>query len=186
MRAIGMDPVHDTQSCFRALVSTMSRPGTTAETPVSPADHAVLATLVDHEVTCHTTDEEIRSALADQGRLTAAERSDADIVHAPTPADADAAALTQGSLKEPSNGATVVYRVAELTPDPEAGDADVTVEIRGPGVPGTRRLGIDGLPEAEAAALVSAQEPYPRGVDAVFATEDRIAALPRSTDLEVS
>lgn len=62
-----MDPVHDTRACFRALVDAQSRPGTVQSVDSEPADHAVLATLVDHEVSIATPDEAIASALASEG-----------------------------------------------------------------------------------------------------------------------
>ena len=61
MRALGLDPVHDTRRTFRALLDVLARPGTVAPAPVEPADHAVLATLVDHEVGLHTEDDPRRS-----------------------------------------------------------------------------------------------------------------------------
>jgi len=180
-----MDPVHDTRDCFRALVDAMSRPGTVQEQPTTPADHAVLATLVDHEVTCHTHDERLRTALENEGRFTEAEPEAADIVHTTGRSEGALESYTRGSLKEPSDGATVVYRVAGLSTDPPDGAGWTTLRLSGPGVPGERTLAVDGLPAAEASELAAAQAAYPRGVDAVLATESRIAAVPRSVDMEV-
>ena len=185
MRALDVDPVHDTRACFRALVDAMSRPGTVATAPIEPADHAVLSTLVDHEVTCFTPDETIRTALENEGRLTAAEAEQASIVHAPTPDECPVSDLTRGSLKEPSDGATVVYRVDGLEASPGE-DGDTTLVVSGPGVPGRRRLAVEGLSPNDARELADAQSTYPRGVDAVLTTERSIAALPRSVALEVA
>lgn len=181
-----MDPVHDTRECFRALVDAMSRPGVVAESPTEPADHAVLATLVDHEVSCFTPDETIRTALENEGRLADAEPAQASIVHAPNPGGCPVRDLTRGTLKEPSDGATVVYRVEDLAQEPETGQTETTLVLSGPGVPGQRRLGIDGFAPADAQALADAQSSYPRGIDAVLTTEQEIAAIPRSVDLEVA
>jgi alpha-D-ribose 1-methylphosphonate 5-triphosphate synthase subunit PhnH len=186
VRALGMDPVHDTRACFRALVDAMSRPGIVAESPTEPADHAVFATLVDHEVSCFTPDETLRTTLENEGRLTEADRPEACIVHAPDPAECPVGDLTKGSLKEPSHGATVVYRVEDLAQEPETGQTETTLVISGPGVQGHRRLGIDGFAPTDAQALADAQSSYPRGVDAVLTTDRAIAALPRSVDLEVA
>lgn len=181
-----MDPVHDTRTCFRALVDAMSRPGTVAESPNEPADHAVLSTLVDHEVTCFTPDETIRTALENEGRLTVAEPERASIVHAPRPNECPVRNLARGSLKEPSDGATVVYGVGALDPDPDANGELTTLVLSGPGVPEERRLGIRGFTPADARALADAQSSFPRGVDAVLTTERSLAAVPRSVDLEVA
>ena len=67
MRRLGLDPVHDTRVTFRALCAAMSRPGT-VETVPAPADYAVLATLVDHEVTLATADADLQAALRREGR----------------------------------------------------------------------------------------------------------------------
>lgn len=184
MRAIGMDPVADTQGCFRALVGAMSRPGTVHETPASPADHAVLATLVDHEVRCYTTDETIKTALANEGRLSEAPMSQADIVHVTTPTDGDVETLQEGSLKEPSEGATIVYRVDGLSTGTESTPA-TSLSLSGPGIDGERTLSVDGVPASEAESIARAQSGYPQGVDAIVATDSELAALPRSVELEV-
>lgn len=184
MRAIGMDPVSDTQACFRALVDAMSRPGTVHETPVGPADHAVLATLVDHEVTVCTPDSNIRTALANEGRYTEAPAEKADIVHEPDPPGVDCTSLSRGSLKEPGDGATIVYRLDDIETEKERSNW-TQVTVSGPGVPGKRQLALDGFPVREARRLATAQSSYPRGVDAVLATEDWLAALPRSVELVV-
>jgi len=178
MRALGLDPVHDTRETFDGLLSAMSRPGTVHTVP-TPADYAVVTTLVDHEVTLATDDPRLRDALAAQGRLETAGREAADIVHARDHAGWDVRDCTRGTLAEPSNGATVVYRVETLS----AGDTgDSTLTISGPGVEDTTTLSVS-LPEAELSALATVQSGYPRGVDAVFATENRVAAVPRSVEV---
>ncbi|MFB6174034.1 MAG: phosphonate C-P lyase system protein PhnH [Halobacteriales archaeon] len=182
MRALGIDPVHDTRETFRALCAATSRPGTVRRVPTPPADHAVAATLVDHEVTTHTPDADLRAALAAAGRYEPAPPEAADVVHARGAPEWDVRDLERGSPVEPSDGATVLYRVGDLSADPAAGETAVTVA--GPGVPGERTAGVD-LPAAELRALAEAGSTYPRGVDAVFAADKRLFALPRSVSLEV-
>jgi len=182
-----MDPVHDTRACFRALVDATSRPGTIQSVAVDPADHAVIATLVDHEVSLATTDDAIAGALASEGRLTETAPEAADIVHATVPTDGDVREYDRGTLEEPSDGATVVYRVDSLSEDAETAPEHWTVlRVSGPGVPGERTVAIEGFPTEEAQALADAQSTYPRGVDAILTTRDRIVALPRSVTLEVA
>jgi alpha-D-ribose 1-methylphosphonate 5-triphosphate synthase subunit PhnH len=181
MRAIGVDPVHETRATFRALLDAMSRPGTVESAP-ERADHAVVATLVDHEITVATDDDRLREALASEGRLDAAAPAEADIVHARDPGFVDIRECNRGSLVEPSDGATVVYRVDGLA---EGGVDDLTtVSISGPGVDGTAELSVD-LPATVFEAIGAAQSTYPRGVDAVFAADDAVAAVPRSATIEL-
>lgn len=184
MRALGLDPVRDTRETFRALCDATSRPATVRRLPVAPGDHAVAATLVDHEVTTHTPDGDLREALAAQGRYEAAEPTDADIVHARGVPAWDVRDLERGSLVEPSEGATVLYRVESLSSDPEDGDGLSAVTVSGPGVPETRTVGI-GLPAAELEAIADAQSTAPRGVDAIFTAGDRVVAIPRSASMSV-
>jgi len=205
VRALDIDPVHDTRKTFRSLVNAMSRPGTVQTGPTTPMDHAVISTLVDHEVGIRTDDEELRDALAAEGRLTDASFDEADIVHVRGNTDERIRDVRRGTLKEPSRGGTVVYRVEELD-----GEMDVDVveeverdtvdslptkrqsidyqllELSGPGVPGTRVLGVAGIGAPEIDAIADAQSAFPRGVDVVLTTKRQVAALPRSISLEVA
>ncbi|WP_299234784.1 phosphonate C-P lyase system protein PhnH [Natronomonas sp.] len=180
MRALGIDPVHDTRRTFDGLLEAMSRPGTVRTVP-APADHAVLATLVDHEITVSTDDDAVLDALSGQGRLDPADPADADIVHVREHAETDVGACKRGSLIEPANGATVVYRVEALA---DVSDG-TTVTLSGPGVDETTALSVS-LPASALSTLAEAQSAYPRGIDAVFASEDRLAAVPRSATMEVA
>jgi alpha-D-ribose 1-methylphosphonate 5-triphosphate synthase subunit PhnH len=184
VRALGVDPVDDTRAVFRALCTATSRPATVREVPVAPADHGVVATLVDHEVSVHTPDDRLREALSARGRYVPAAPTEADVLHAVGVPEWDVREAPRGSLREPSEGATVLYRVGSLS-EATAGDAAATtVDVSGPGVEGSRRLSLE-LPAGELEALADAQSTYPRGVDAVFATEGAVAAVPRSASLEV-
>lgn len=184
MRSLGIDPITDTQATFRALVEAMSRPGTIHPVPTSPADHAVISTLVDHEVSCHTDDVRTREALADAGRLTTAEIGSAAIVHSVGPLSVPHTQLAQGTDIEPSMGATVIYRIDALAHDPP--DGGVSLTLRGPGVDGARQLGVMGLPVSEFSAIAGVQAGYPRGIDVVLCAPGAVAALPRSVTMEVS
>ncbi|RBI58724.1 phosphonate C-P lyase system protein PhnH [halophilic archaeon] len=205
MRALSVDPVDDTRDTFRALVDAMSRPGTVERTPVAPAHHAVAATLVDHEVTMHGGDDRLRTALDWESRHSEAAFEEADIVFVDGDTSGCVVDAKRGSLKEPSDGATVVYRVdALVAPDETAVSDDpadgldtrdaqtdgndapeLVLSLSGPGVPGSRRVGVRGLPEDEVEAIAEAQSAYPRGVDVYLTTDDRLVALPRSVDVAV-
>lgn len=182
MRALDIEPVHDTRATFRALCDAMSRPGTVQQVPTTPADHAVVATLVDHEVTTHTDDDELLAALSARGRLETAPPQEAQIVHVDGVPSWDIRNLDRGSLLEPSRGATVIYHVEALDTKPSSGKT--SIQLSGPGIPDSRTVSI-GLPGDELTAIADAQSTYPRGVDAVFTTEDEIMALPRSVSMEV-
>ncbi|WP_282352251.1 phosphonate C-P lyase system protein PhnH [Haloferax volcanii] len=185
MRALDIDPVHDTRTTFRTLVDATSRPGTVEQTPTVPASHAVVATLVDHEVTLYGGDAELRTALERESRLDAAPFEKADVVVVDGHTDGRVTDANRGTLKEPSDGATIVYEVDALSEDTEEMDAGLTLAISGPGVLGTRTVAVDGLPASEIDAICDAQSPYPRGVDVYLTTDDAVVGLPRSVDIAV-
>lgn len=160
----------------------MSRPGTVQQTPMTPADHAVAATLVDHEVSTYTDDDDLREQLSSQGRLTESQPSEADIVHTHGVPSWDVGELVRGSLVEPSDGATAIYRVESLSTRPE--DGLTTIIVSGPGVPDTRTASL-GLPAEEIDAIAAAQSTYPRGVDIIFTAADQVVSIPRSVSMEV-
>lgn len=205
MNVLGIDPVHDTRETFRALVDAMSRPGTVQAGPATPMDYAVVATLVDHEVGIKTDDEALRDALAAEGRLTDAPVNAADIVHVRGDTDERVREVRRGTLKEPSEGATVIYHIDELTEEIKTGsigdgeselvngqtteirkDGSEVLKLSGPGIPGTRLIGVAGLGPGEIDAIADAQSTVPRGIDIVLTTEQRVAAIPRSADMEVA
>lgn len=197
MKALGIDPIHDTRETFRALIDAMSRPGTVQTGPTTPMDHAVVSTLVDHEIGFRTDDEELGDALATQGRLTEVPFGVADIVHLRGTSDERLRDVRRGTLKEPSRGGTVVYRVEELNDrmEVETGDDSAMerrgadhqlLELTGPGVSGTRMLGVTGLALPEIEAITDAQSGFPRGIDVMLTTERQVAVLPRSVILEVA
>lgn len=180
MRALGIDPVHDTRRTFDGLLSAMSRPGSIHPVP-APADHAIITTLVDHEVTVATSDEVLQKALSEQGRFNPESPDEASVVHVLDHTTVDVRDCKRGSLVEPSDGATIVYRVGKVS----TAEFDATrITLSGPGVDDTKTLSV-ALPETELSALAEVQSEYPRGIDAVFATEDRLAAIPRSVSMEV-
>ena len=184
-----MDPVHDTRAVFGSVMTAMSRPGTIHDVPTAPADHAVLATLVDHEATLHSRDKRICDALAAEGRLTEAPLTEADVVHVHSGSDIDLSEANRGTRKEPSAGATVVCRVQSVSePNETASTANgrTAVAVTGPGVDGVRNVDIGGLSTTEVATIREAQADYPRGIDIVVASDTRVAALPRSVELEVA
>lgn len=182
MRALGIDPVHDTRRVFRALCEAASRPGTVQSLPVTPGDHAVVSTLVDAEVAVHTRDQAVQDALASAGRYDPAGPTKADLLHVRGSPAWDVREVERGSLVEPSDGATVLYDVETIASDTSGGTTEITVS--GPGVPESRTVGI-GLPAGDLEALAAAQSTYPRGVDAYVVAGDRVVALPRSISLEV-
>lgn len=185
------DPVHGAQGVFRALLEAMARPGTIRLLPaapgavpgLNPAAAAALLTLADLDTplwldpaadtpqarawlrfSCNAplTDDPARAAFAVVG----------DGLRLP-----DLTAFNPGSPEYPDRSATLVLAVAGLAPDRGW-------TLRGPGIPGTRRLAVAGLAPGFARARAALDPLFPMGLDVVLAAPGALACLPRTTRIE--
>lgn len=180
------DPAADTQSCFRAVLDAMSRPGTIVSAgaglfppaPLDPATAAVLLTLADADT----------PLWLDPAALAAA---DWVAFHCGAPraesigAAAFACALAMPALSSlhpgtdlaPEDSVTLVLQVPAL-------DQGTPLRLSGPGLRAPALLRLDGLPDDFAAQWAANHALYPRGVDMVLCEGERLCALPRSVLIE--
>ncbi len=179
------DPVANAQSCFRAVLDAMARPGqvhavhgVSAPPPLSNATAAVLLTVVDQE-TGLWIDPAARPA-----RGWIAFHTGAPTVE--TPAGAafalafalpDLGDLPAGTDEIPESSATVILQVASLT-------AGARYQLSGPGLREPATLAVDGLPADFAAIWAANHARFPRGVDLILCAGDHLAALPRSVTVK--
>jgi alpha-D-ribose 1-methylphosphonate 5-triphosphate synthase subunit PhnH len=182
------DPVHDAQACFRAILGAMSRPGSIVRTPallaglppapIGPAMTSIALTLcdIDTPIWLDAASAPATSYLTFHcGAPFAAAPDEARFVFI-----ADAAALQPleafalGSDEYPERSATLVIEVSGVV----SGDGAL---LRGPGIRDGTRLGVAGLPIRFWEERASLAELFPRGLDILFVSGDRLAALPRST-----
>jgi len=184
------DPVHDAQACFRAVLDATAHPGRIVTVAgvlpdgaaLGPAARAIGLTLCDIDTPIWLD----AASAAEAGYLA----FHCGAPQAPSLAEArfgfiaDPGALPPladfalGTDEYPERSATLVIEVAGLAENAGA-------ILRGPGILGERRLAVSGLPArfwAERAALA---ELFPRGLDVLFTSGRRLAALPRSTDVLV-
>lgn len=186
------DPIHDAQRTFRAVLAAMSRPGTMqalvdpprGPAPLSPAMTAVALTLLDHETTVGLAvggeDAAVKSYLAFHTgtRVVAPERAGFVLV-ADVAARPPLVSLEQGTPDYPGRSATLVLEAGALGEGPR-------VILSGPGIKdpvvfAASRLDFQFWREAAENHLS-----YPLGVDIILCLDGgRIAALPRSTRIEV-
>jgi alpha-D-ribose 1-methylphosphonate 5-triphosphate synthase subunit PhnH len=177
IRAGFADPVLDSQACFRAVLTAMSRPGRVQtlaalpETPpgLSPAAAAVLLALVDAETTL---------ALNAGAAAEAWARFHCGAAMVPAglarfAVNAALLALDAGTEEEPELGATLILEVAALAEAPGW-------RLTGPGIRDAHRLRVDGAPDGFLADWATNHTRFPCGVDVILCAGDRIAALPRS------
>ncbi|MEP3045479.1 MAG: phosphonate C-P lyase system protein PhnH [Roseibium sp.] len=184
------DPVHDAQTCFRAIMNAMARPGIfqiiSAETltppkPLTPAAAAIALTLFDYD-----TPVWLDKALMQSDSVKAFLRfhTGAPIVSEPVDAAfalvsdpeqmVSLASFDQGSPEYPDQSTTVI-----LTKQEFGGSTGVT--LQGPGIKDTQSFAAAPVPKMFWDQVIANNRQFPRGVDLIFAGDTKIAAVPRST-----
>jgi alpha-D-ribose 1-methylphosphonate 5-triphosphate synthase subunit PhnH len=179
------NPVHDAQSCFRAVLDAMSHPGriagvtgVTAPSPLPDAAAAVLLTLVDHET----------PLWLDPAALPARKWIE---FHCGAPIVTDLGAcgfalalslpdlerLPAGTHESPETSATVICQVASF-------DTGRTFRLSGPGLRESALLTVDGLPSDFASIWRRNHVLFPRGIDLILCAGDKLTALPRTVSIE--
>ena len=190
-----------TQSVFRILLNAMSRPGRIYEMkpfiggwnyPVPEGFGnggaflvPVLMTLLDSEVSfCVTGDKGTAEEITKFTGAHISVTKDADFVIVPYGRKSSAVLeARRGTLKYPDGGATIVFCVDELNGKI---DGYSFLELKGPGIADTRKLQIKRIDPETFACLNEVNSEFPLGVDSFFIDDEgRLAAIPRSTAIEV-
>jgi alpha-D-ribose 1-methylphosphonate 5-triphosphate synthase subunit PhnH len=182
------DPVLSAQSTFRAVLDAMARPGsvqaiTAALAPPLPlcvGAAAVALTLCDHD-TPVWLDAELGAggSVAEWLRFhcgceLVAEPARAAFAFAGNAAEApDFAAFNLGTSDYPDQSTTLVLQMRTL-------QAGAGLVLTGPGIRERSRLRAEPLPGDIVARLARNRALFPRGIDLVLATDDAVAAIPRS------
>jgi alpha-D-ribose 1-methylphosphonate 5-triphosphate synthase subunit PhnH len=183
---------YESQSTFRTLLDAMARPGTIgavgpspdAPAPLDPATAAVALCLFDHDTNVWLGDGIAGLAVYEYLRFHAGcplIKSALSADFAVCLAAAGMPPLAQfnaGSDEYPDSSATLVVQVAGL-------EDGRRIRLTGPGIAREEWLAVSGVPDYFWAARREQQAIFPRGVDVVFASGERIIALPRSTEIEV-
>ncbi|BBF93050.1 phosphonate C-P lyase system protein PhnH [Blastochloris tepida] len=184
------DPVFDAQRTFRTVMAAMARPGRiealaselAPPAPMTPALAALALTLADQD-----TPVWLDQPLAASPDIAAFLRFHAGAPIVADPAEAAFAlvsdsramppfdAFAQGSDAYPDRSATLLVQVERFAGPP--------LTLAGPGLEGTADFAASPLPADFAERLTANQAMFPRGVDLVLCTADRIMALPRSVRL---
>lgn len=188
------DPVMDSQASFRRLLDAMAQPGRVEAmqsdleppAPLQAAATAVCLTLLDLDTTLWLD----KAARDSEGlRQFLAFHCGCPLVD--EPAEAAFALITepltmpalesfgQGSAEYPDRSTTLIIQVRALHPEGE------TI-LSGPGIEDRRRFDATPLPLEFWEQACANHAGFPLGVDLIFATADRVAAVPRSTRLEIA
>ncbi len=182
------DPADDAQRVFRGVLEAMANPGRIVTLPVTelgivtgglgPAAYAFGLALADFEtpvwldraaqpaaatlrfhVNCPITDEPADAAFALIGNPALMPELDQ---------------FALGTDAYPDRSTTLVIEVPGFAEGP-------AVVLTGPGIETERELCVAGLPERFWAARAELAGLFPRGIDVVFTSGDRLVAIPRTT-----
>jgi alpha-D-ribose 1-methylphosphonate 5-triphosphate synthase subunit PhnH len=183
------DPALDAQATFRCLLQAIAHPGRIVaaphDLPVPPAPllplaYAAALTLLDFETPLWLDPALATPAVIDSLRLhcgcpiVAQEQARFALLAGQ---GAPLAAFDQGTPEYPDRSATLIWQVDRLS-------GARGVRLTGPGIRDSIRLQVEGVPHDFWALWGMSHSQFPLGVDVVFVTTDRIAALPRSTEVE--
>jgi len=182
----------DSNAVFRVLLDAMSRPGRIYDLPINitapdglntSATAALLAmadmdTAVWLSPACATNVATTHLKFHCGNPITP-DVSQADFAVARSDEDLSfIAQLPVGTAEYPDQSSTLILMVDDITDSPE-------MHLRGPGIKDTHSLDIKGLPAAFHAWRAENHHLFPCGVDVIFATDTKIAALSRTTRIEV-
>lgn len=186
-------PVHDAQRVFHGVMEAMSHPGKIvvlsdlpeAPEPLNRASAAICLSLVDFETPLWA---DAAVAASSQAMNHLKFHCGCPVTSAPKEARtalvSDANMLTSfdrfniGSDERPDLSTTVIIQVARLSN--EGG-----VRLSGPGIKTVNGLSVEGIGASFWDALKANAQLFPRGVDLILTSDDTIACLPRTTQVEV-
>lgn len=186
------DPVFDAQGVFRAAMEVLSRPGTVARLepicrppqPLGSLAGALALMLCDGDTT-FWLDKTLSAAPAvtdwlrfHTGASPADLASDADFAFV---ADGEKLpsleGFAQGSQDYPDRSTTLIVQVASLS-------KGTGYTLTGPGIDGSAKLTVKGLPAIFETQWAANRARFPRGVDLYLAGPETLAGLPRTTRVE--
>lgn len=172
------NPAHDSANAFRPIMVAMARPGEIQDiagavppAPLSVAAGTVIATLCDPETPVYLAPSVDQQAVRDWitfhtgAPLVGPEKA---VFAIGEWAEQPLTKFAFGTAEYPDRSVTVIVESPELVAE--------GASLRGPGIKDVNHL---NLPETEAFARNNAL--FPLGLDFIFTSGARLAALPRST-----
>ncbi|AMN51381.1 protein phnH [Labrenzia sp. CP4] len=184
------DPVHDAQGCFRAIMNAMARPGTRQAisagslkppAPLTQVAATIALTLFDYDTPIWLdkplmTSDAVKTFLRfHTGCPIVTEPVEAAFALVSAPVNMiPLASFNQGSAEYPDRSTTVILTGQDFGSHP-------AVSFSGPGIKDTVSFGTGPVPPVFWDQVIANNRQFPRGIDLVFAGQDVLSALPRST-----
>lgn len=185
------NPAQDNQRIFRAILLTMSRPGTVtvlgnwAEPPTAlyPATAAVCLTLADMDTPLwigKNGPQDVQTYLrfhCGSPMVRKQEKASFAVILDGTDLP-DLTLFNQGDLEYPDRSATVIIQVKTI----EVGRG---VKLTGPGIKNEMQIEVGGLHPDFWQDFQQNNLNFPLGLDVILATPTEIVSLPRTVQVEV-
>jgi alpha-D-ribose 1-methylphosphonate 5-triphosphate synthase subunit PhnH len=86
--------------------------------------------------------------------------------------------FSRGTHEYPDRSATIVIQTGELR-------SDLGVTLKGPGIQTLQRLGVGSLGADFWQQMIASRTDFPLGIDVIFVAPETIAAIPRSTQIQL-
>ena len=186
------DPIHDAQGVFRSLLHVMSRPGDVKSLkkccegvyPLNPVMAATALTLLDFETPfwlCEKLDvPDVATYLPfHTGAKRVADPAKADFLFVDSPESLpDLSEVRSGTPEYPDQSATIVLDITTF-------GVGKMVRLSGPGIENITNFSADNLDDMFWHMAIKNNAGFPLGVDFIFCGIDAVAALPRSTKIEL-
>ncbi|AHB76314.1 MULTISPECIES: phosphonate C-P lyase system protein PhnH [Pandoraea] len=200
-----VDPVHDAQGVFRAVLDALARPGRLCSVgsrlapseQASVAARAVLLALADATtpVWLQSPLPEVASALRFHTGATLLS-SESELAGAQFALLTDPAhcppleRFAFGTAESPEHSATLIVDVPTLAaghtaPRDQHFNSTLALRLRGPGIASHADVSVGGLDAAFWQSRAALAPRFPAGLDLLIAAGDRLLGLPRTTHVEV-
>lgn len=174
-------PAMESAQAFRAVMEAMARPGTIntvkgalPPAPMSPAAGVCLLTLCDHETPVYLSDEhnlpKVREWISFHTGAPIVDAGDCLFAVGSWESLQPLEGFSQGTVEYPDRSATLIIELNELT--------NVGATLSGPGIKDTAVLSLPNV-----APFQRNRKHYPLGLDFLFTSGDKVAALPRSSEI---
>lgn len=185
---------HESQRCFRSLLEALANPGKIVRLngrEAAAAGAAVIAlALADIDTPVAIAgDEKLAAEVSEATRAPLVPVAEARLVALMHPGPELVGQCQTGSAEAPELGAKVGLACSRLAPAEEGAPVPagaVELVLKGPGVPGARRLLVEGIGRDVFDAIAGANRDFPAGFDAWLVNpEGEVVGLPRSARIEV-
>ena len=170
------------QTNFRLVLEAMSRPGRCFSLHTLPTEGpvvlSILSTLLDAEVSLSDPDKLLRKDdwIMLQAKSASVDVADYVLCNA---SQLPHKSPKMGTLPNPDQSATLILKVNKL------GKGDHRLKLSGPGIKEIEYLSIKGLDLDWLSKRDDWNCAFPLGVDIILVDDQHVAALPRTTKVEV-